>query len=359
MEKKHIVWLDFARCIAILSVVACHSIETEYYFVRFGKIDVSLASWIFQNIIFTIGRIGVPLFLMITGSLMIGREYDIKKYYLRTFFPLLVTTEIWIIINYILIFYNGAFDKIDLLKEMLFLKMPEMNHMWYMPMIIGMYLVIPFVSKAIKNFEIKEVILPLGIAILAFFCLPLYNAFSGEVIQGISDLSITMDISFLGGTYAVYMILGYYIGEKHLLENIKIGILVLVGIGAFTLNSLGAFYFLSNKLFHTDIFGYYQSPFLLIIGIIAFECIRRYLNKDNRLVRFISKISFGIYLLHNIFLQICMNFFMNIGFYEKENIVEKFLMNFVVSLFFSIMLCKILDVLPFFRIKKILLYIKN
>lgn len=85
-DKNHIVYIDVARCVAILCVVACHAIELDYYFVRFGKMEVTIASWIFQNVIFTIGRLGVPLFLMITGALMLGREYNTKKFLLTFFF---------------------------------------------------------------------------------------------------------------------------------------------------------------------------------------------------------------------------------------------------------------------------------
>ena len=355
--RKDIAYIDVARCIAILCVVACHAIEIDYYFVRFGKIEFNTASWIFQNVIFTIGRLGVPLFLMITGALMLGREYSIKKFYLHSFLPILATTEIWIVINYIFVNYD-CFSKRDLLKEILFLKAPEMNHMWYMPMILGFYLIIPFLSKAIKGCSIKSILFPLIVSGIVFWCIPFFNAFAGEVFVNLSDVAMSIDVSFLGGGYAAYIIIGYYIAKEGLLEKIKSWGLIIVGCVAFAANSIFAYYFLNNQLFHTDLFGYYQSPFILILGIVVFEFIRRYLDRESRMVKIIARYSFGIYLLHNIFLQIIVVIFEKVDYTSDVNIIVKFIIRFFAPLLLSILICKIFDLLFGQKTKKILLLMK-
>lgn len=77
MERKRIAWLDLARTFATVAVVICHAVETDYYFICTGSLSATSFHWYYENILFTVGRLGVPVFLMITGALMLGREYDI------------------------------------------------------------------------------------------------------------------------------------------------------------------------------------------------------------------------------------------------------------------------------------------
>ena len=109
LEKNRIIYLDIARTFAIIFVVLCHSVELIYKMNLQGWISISLNARIFKTIVFTLGRIGVPLFLFLTGYLLLNRKYDndadIKKFYKKNLLPLIVTTEVWILIyniyNYI------------------------------------------------------------------------------------------------------------------------------------------------------------------------------------------------------------------------------------------------------------------
>lgn len=73
MTKSRKIWLDVVRATAILCVVLCHSVEAFYHPVLLGQLQVSFPLWNIENLLFTIGRIGVPLFLATTGALMLPR----------------------------------------------------------------------------------------------------------------------------------------------------------------------------------------------------------------------------------------------------------------------------------------------
>lgn len=75
-EKNRIIYLDIARTFAIIFVVLCHSVELIYKMNLQGWISISLNARIFKTIVFTLGRIGVPLFLFLTGYLLLNRKYD-------------------------------------------------------------------------------------------------------------------------------------------------------------------------------------------------------------------------------------------------------------------------------------------
>lgn len=71
-----------------------------------------------------------------------GREYRVKEFYKSSLLPLVLTTEIWMIANYLFVcspVQDHVFKIDELFREMLFLERPSLSHMWYMPMIIGVY----------------------------------------------------------------------------------------------------------------------------------------------------------------------------------------------------------------------------
>lgn len=71
-----------------------------------------------------------------------------------------LVTEIWLIIYAIFLHIIGEqkFDIFFLLKQLLFIEQNNcIVHMWYMPMIVGTYFFIPFLSNGIKDVSPKYV----------------------------------------------------------------------------------------------------------------------------------------------------------------------------------------------------------
>lgn len=154
MTKSRKIWLDVVRATAILCVVLCHSVEAFYRPVLLGQLQVSFPLWNIENLLFTVGRMGVPLFLATTGALILPRDYpDVSAFYKKSLLPLFLTTEIWIFFNYIFccVIEHQTFNISRLLLEMLFLKSSSLSHMWYMPVILGCYIALPFLSRLLQT----------------------------------------------------------------------------------------------------------------------------------------------------------------------------------------------------------------
>lgn len=77
--------------------------------------------------------------------------------------------------------------------------------MWYMPMILGIYVVLPVLSTIVKNNRLSDLIFPILFTFCVFFFIPTINAVANK------NYNTVLDISFLGGIYGLYVILGYYI----------------------------------------------------------------------------------------------------------------------------------------------------
>lgn len=83
-HNKRLINLDVARTFAIMCVVLCHSVQCIYKFNMQTWNTFSLSSKSFMIISFTISRIGVPIFLCLTGALTLRKKFEepaeIKKF---------------------------------------------------------------------------------------------------------------------------------------------------------------------------------------------------------------------------------------------------------------------------------------
>lgn len=86
--RASIQWIDLLRCIAICCVLLTHATALVYTFDLESMTPIS-ASVVFAFTLHSIGRLGVPIFFMITGYLLLDRSYTEgaarfwKKNYLR------------------------------------------------------------------------------------------------------------------------------------------------------------------------------------------------------------------------------------------------------------------------------------
>ena len=213
LSATHNSALDYIRIVATILVVLNHSVEEIYHF-NLIYIDSlpTLIKW-FCFGVFTLGRIGVPLFLMLSGYLLLHRTYDYKEtilFYKKNVYPLLLTWEIWILIYSIFLsYYNHVpFDVWSYILRALFLQHADMTHSWYMPMIIGIYLFIPCISEILKRVPDKMILSLMLITYIYCFIVPSINIFV-ECLTGIS-LSTQLDLNYSGGTYGIYLLLGYF-----------------------------------------------------------------------------------------------------------------------------------------------------
>ena len=361
MDKNRVAWIDFARVLAIISVVVCHAIEIYFFDVWTGKISATSFNWYFGQILYSLGRLGVPFFLMITGTLMLGRTFDIKKFYKNSLLPLFITTEIWTVISYFygMWYYSLQFDIKDFVGNILFLKSSPLNHMWYMPMILGIYLVLPFVANALKGVDFKNICLPILFGFIVFSMMEIYNAFAGQIITQLPPAQFKIDVSFLGGFYGLIMILGYFVSNKKILARCPKWVLIVVFAVSFIINTLLAKFFYNRSIFSVKVFVWYTSPFIIVSAICLFEILRRMpIEKNSKVVTLISKGSFTIYLTHQLVLLLMDSLLNKIPAFFEIGVVLQTFIRFTLSFGIPVLFVWIADKLPFPRMKKLLLFMK-
>ena len=296
MNKTRIEWIDLVRAIAILTVLYIHSVDGIYIISSDAIVNMTLTSRIFQHASLFIGRIGVPFFLMITGYLLLDRAYDdekVKKFWNKNCKTLIIVTVLWAVIYAISLFLiSNKYTQVNTVEAgNLFF-----SHMWYMPMIIGMYLSMPFVSKAVRSFDKQTIFQATVIFSLLAFCLPFISLLCD--IQGIQNVSIQYCLGFSGGIYGVYIILGYLV-KKEMFRKISSKYLWLLTIISFLFCLFFQYY---TFIIGYNFFLWYEFPFILTGSFALFELVSRMSSvKFYAEIKFLSKYSFAVFLIHNLF----------------------------------------------------------
>ena len=310
-EKERNTSLDLIRSIAIFLVVLNHAFEHTYGYELEYINSVSLHVKIFAFAGYTLGRIGVPLFLMLTGYLLLTRKYDlqgIKSFYKKNLLPLLLTWEIWVLIYHILscIHHHTGFQLKLYLREALFLKRVDIPHAWYVPVILGIYLFIPLLAKALEALDWKILLILAAVMFAFWFVAPSANLL--KLMEGASEQTQflpQLNLYFSGGSYSLYLMAGYGARKrKDLIQQLlKKRIICLVVIAvcivlfAFTVT---AQIFLYNKEYaYTVWYTFFTMP---IIGAFVF-CLLMQIRPGKILgsiVISIAQCAFGIYLIHEL-----------------------------------------------------------
>lgn len=301
-QKKRLVWLDIMRGLAIICVVICHATEAFYYLTDvFYMQEIRTVSRLFAVSVFTLGRIGVPLFLFISGYLLLGRRYDapengVLKFWRKNLLPLLFTVEIWIVLYNLFLHFTDTTELSleNVVRNMLFLNPVGLSHMWYIPMILGMYLFVPFVAKVLQSFSAKWLFVPLIVALFYLFTVPILNLYLS--VQSLPEVKALISLEFIGGVYGVYLILGN-LTRKGVLQKIKTVYLLLFSALMFVLTVWLQLYFYKNGLAYSV---WYNCITLLLCAWSLFEAASRWkIQKFGKLFFDLSDCAFGIFLLHN------------------------------------------------------------
>lgn len=339
-EKKHIVCIDVLRSIAIICVVLCHATENVYKLNLDYMSNVNVLSKFFAFTTFSIGRLGVPFFLFITGYLLLDNYYDHGQcldFWKNKWFSLLVTVECWIIIYdvFLTLHDDQAFYFTSLIKEMLFLKKVDMSHMWYMPMILGMYLFIPIAANALQAIHKEMLIFPLSIISFYVFLIPIINVVLLSFNKnGISSL---LSFGFSGGVYGIYLILGYFMKHGYLQKTKNI-YLILCAFISFAL-TLWLQLFAYRHSYPYNV--WYDCGFLMLCALCIFELFKRIQNFHfEKLFYHISKHSFGIYLIHNM-IQLLMISYIQVINNLPLQVITLWILSLTVSYFLSFVIRKI------------------
>lgn len=218
---------------------------------------------------------------------------------------LVITTEIWIVFYncFNAWFYHSPLDGIILIENMLFIRSTYMPHMWYMPVIIGIYLFIPFIMNGMNHTDVRSMLVPLSVAFFVLFVIPGVDVFL--LANGYSAFSSLLDLSFSGGAYGFCIILGYLI-RKGVFDRIKTGVLILAGLVSFGFTVFMQIY---SDMHGVDYNVWYNAAPLILADLSIFLLISKMKFASGKIATNISICAFGMYLVHCPVIMILFRYF--------------------------------------------------
>lgn len=328
--KRRIGWLNTIRTAAILLVVLNHAVET--FFNGAPNSMVGVGKW-FAVIMFSLGRLGVPLFLFLSGYLLLDRTYESEKdvfnLYKKKLLPLFVSWEIWMLLYqaFSAIYYDEAISVKEVIEKALFVKPVGMPHAWYMYMLLGMYVSFPLISILLKNCSWKTLIIPIGFTATWSMVLPFVNDILSLCNQTTYSGQLTLWIN--GSSYGIFLIMGYFF-KKYPNFTLKawqdlLGFAISFGLTV-----------VWHVIKYDAGFNYrvwYTFILMPITAFFFFDMLRKIrLNRFfGYLATRISICSFGIYLIHVPIQRVLRRTLFVGGFPRPYLVLGLFVLNFIIS----------------------------
>ena len=309
---KRIVFLDYVRVFACFLVILVHA--SENFYGAEGSTDMagpqsflaSEADRLWVSIYDGFSRMAVPLFMIVSAYLLVPmkKEETSWQFYRRRFTRILPPFFIFMILYSTLPLLWGQIDGDTSVKDLsrILLNFPsQAGHLWFMYPLISLYLFIPIISPWLSKATAKEERFFIGLFLLST-CMPYLNRWSGEVWGQCFWNEYHMLWYFSG--YLGYLVLAHYI-RVHLTwersKRLAIGSLLMVAGAALTIYS---FYIqaIPGEILTTPVieigwaFCTINCVMLTAGTFLMFTCIS---GPDSpRIITDLSKLSYGIYLMH-------------------------------------------------------------
>ncbi len=319
LNRERVVFLDWLRFIACFMVILVHCIEPFYLG---GPEGTYIASWgdaFWVTVLDSALRSAVPLFVLASSYLLFPLKTDTVTFFKRRMVRVLVPFLIWSLLYACvpMIGSGGEIDVVGNLKTLSVNLMMHSGHLWFVYMLLGVYLLMPLLSPWIEKVSQKE-----ERAFLIFWSfttlIPLIRPIA-QSITGAPDLWGECPWNEFGTFYYVsgfigYLVLGHYI-RKYVPELSWKKTLAyalpfwLVGFAV----TAGGFWYLTPIEDGFPISAPYQTAVdmettwrFCTIGVVwqtlAYFLVIRKITASGRVYeRFIqpvSKLSYGIYLMH-------------------------------------------------------------
>lgn len=295
--KSRMIHLDLLRVFAAFSVVMLHSAAQFWY-----TLDMSSTEWLIANTYDALFRFGVPVFVMLSGALFLAPDYEmnVKRLYKHNILRLAIIYSVWSVVYGLL----DCFTKYDIrqmgLKQILREIISGRYHLWYIPMLVGIYVTLPILrswlehakKSTVQYFLILFIVLQVGEETLRALI------FTDE-IHAILDL---IKVDMLSG-YLGYFVLGYYLAHIGIGPKLKRALYIGV-IPAMLANTVLG-YFWTRRLGTQvtpiyDCFGMFTFVVATALFVFALDKWKekKLSDRSSKWIEELSACTLGVYLLH-------------------------------------------------------------
>ncbi len=298
--RKH--YIDYLRAIAILAVIAAHCAGAVFY----SEIGANgKLSWWVSNILLTACFPSVPIFVMISGAVILGRTMSTGGFYRNRFVRLLPPIMFWSLFYIAFHYVVGGMDIGELIKfakKGLIYEGSAYYHMWYLSMFVWLMMFAPFINMFVNGDKptSREILILLGVMSIFF------------ILNGVATAALEVwgtKIEWFKGFpwFMAYFIGGYYF-EKYG-GNINVNNMVIIAsVSLLILGGAVINYYAKTAgvIYKYNFILDNAGPLLVMTTPLIFLFFKSNATwwGESKIIAHISEASFGMYLIHPIFLHI-------------------------------------------------------
>ncbi|MBQ3334105.1 MAG: acyltransferase [Eubacteriaceae bacterium] len=247
----------------------------------------------------------VPCFVMVTGALLLPPEKDIsydklfKKYIFRVARALVICGLAFRLFDMVMdgepmTFMGFLYGFAEIFTGQ------GWSHLWYLYLLIGLYLLLPFYKKVTANSSDREMIYLLAVGGIFTALLPMLEAFHVSCAFYIHVATI----------YPFYLLMGYAL-RKGIVKVTKWQALGLIVLSLAAIIGMTVYRWQNGSEAFEALLGY-NSLFVAALAVGVFSLVSSVrLTLPKALERFIKSIdycSFGIYLIHMVFVRLVLRY---------------------------------------------------
>ena len=284
-----VIYLDYLRILATLGVIFIHVFSKGFW------IGIRSYNWYLNVIGGSLVRWSVPIFVMISGALFLKPEKDVNLHViLKKYIPRLALAYLfWWAFYTVFCISADWFSTSEINLKWL----KPQTHLWFLPMLMSVYLLIPILRKIAADEQLLRYSLILWIIYVfgSFVCFK-------EFPQITNLLKMNSVIGYAG-----FFLCGYYLSKISFDRKQKTWIYVIGVFGALTgvTGSLAVSFYKGES---DDLFLTYLSPHVMMMAIALFVYVKekgdKWYSKTGQLVNYVRDDLFGIYLVHILWLII-------------------------------------------------------
>lgn len=326
MKEGRIIFIDYIRVVACFMVMLVHASENFYGADSSGLagnvsmlVNEANRFWVsFYD--GGLGRVAVPLFMIVSAFLLVPIKSGVTmgQFYRKRFMRILPPFFCFMLLyTFLPLAWGGmTFEQSMNDLKMLPFNFPSMaGHLWFMYPLISLYLIIPVVSPWLEKATAKDERIFIGLFVISTFT-PWLHRFVSPEIWGECFWNGFSALWYCSG-YLGYLVLAHYI-RYHInwprAKKLAVGSACFVAGAAFTAWS---FWLkgVPGQLIETPMLEWaweFCTPNVLLatFGLfLVFTCIEK--TEAPALITGISRLSFGMYLMHMFFLAPIASFFVN------------------------------------------------
>lgn len=331
ISDNRIVWLDVIRCVAMIMVIGVHCIDPFYISPTMRAIP-EYTHW--AAIYGSLLRPSVPLFVMMTGLLLLPvKKQPLGKFYKKRIYRVLFPFLIWSVLYSMFPWVTGVLglpkeiigdffcytqgqesqSLIDSLKDVAMIPFNfshKENHMWYIYLLIGLYLYMPFFSAWIENADRKTKRTFLLIWIISLF-IPYLKEYVANCLFERSGYVFGTDtwnefgLFYYFAGFNGYLLLGHYVKKGNDWSLMKTFILcILMFAVGYYITYTGFSTTASNPNAtetEMELFFTFCSPNVLLMTLATFLLLQKVVITNSTVIKVLANMTqcgFGIYMVH-------------------------------------------------------------